>query len=289
MSKRRSTFPRAFGSAIKRLKNGAGDAPPGSFKVCCTFADGESISVSGIYESSTLDQLRQKISAHSGRAVSQLFDESDEEQLVDCRRLSGSSCLIGVEAVTTIVVAESLGAECTDVQFQELCHTGSMASQALVDLGNLTHLTDRKLSCLRTLPRMRELCLHNCRLNLRSKAILKSLMYECSGLTSLDISANALSAEGVEPFATALAHNRKLVSLNISLNNLGAAGAELFEPLFETNRTISSFTFSGDFKEEWRKSQPVTMDHAMTEALFAGKNLGPGGAALLAAYLPRCQ
>ena len=48
---------------------------------------------------------------------------------------------------------------------------------------------------------------------------------------------------------------------------------------------LSTFTFSGD----WSRSEPVTMETAMTEADFSGKKLGVSGGMMVAAFLPKCQ
>jgi hypothetical protein len=50
-------------------------------------------------------------------------------------------------------------------------------------------------------------------------------------------------------------------------------------------RALSTFTFSGDYGS----SQPtVTMETSMVEANFGGKGLGESGAAMAAAFLPKC-
>jgi hypothetical protein len=54
--------------------------------------------------------------------------------------------------------------------------------------------------------------------------------------------------------------------------------------IFSDNRTISKFTFSGDRFD----SKPVTMETSMVEADFGGKGLGPSGAIMVAAFLPKC-
>jgi hypothetical protein len=48
--------------------------------------------------------------------------------------------------------------------------------------------------------------------------------------------------------------------------------------------TISKFTFSGDRGD----NSPVTMETSMVEADFSGKGLGPSGAIMVAAFLPKC-
>jgi hypothetical protein len=47
--------------------------------------------------------------------------------------------------------------------------------------------------------------------------------------------------------------------------------------------TLSKFAFKGDGED----SEPVTVDASMTKADFRGKSLGPSGAIMAAAFLPK--
>ena len=190
----------------KRLKTAS------VFDVSVTFQDGESISVSGICDDTTIEQLRQRICAESGRNVAELFDEGDEELLSACRSarqsgLSGSSRLIGVESGGKIVVAESAGIDCTDAQFEELCSTPAAASVGSLNLDNCALLTRNVVPCLLKLRYLREVFMCNCNLNGQLGVNLVNMVQECTALTSLDASHNDLSTAHLVAFAMALAVN----------------------------------------------------------------------------------
>jgi hypothetical protein len=60
----------------------------------------------------------------------------------------------------------------------------------------------------------------------------------------------------------------------------------VFCKALESLAVLSELTFSGD----WASSEPVTLNAtATTEANFSGKDLVSSGAAVLQAFLPKCQ
>ena len=50
---------------------------------------------------------------------------------------------------------------------------------------------------------------------------------------------------------------------------------------------LTKLIISGD--DEYGRSEPVTVETAMTEADFSGKYLHASGAIMLAAFLPKCR
>jgi hypothetical protein len=190
----------------KRLKTAS------VFDVCVSFQDGQSVSIGGICDDTTIEQLRQRICAESGRNVEELFDEGDEEVLIGSRSarqsgLSGSSRLIGVESGGRIVVAESVGIDCTDAQVEELCGTPAAASVGSLNLDNCALLTRNVVPCLLKLRYLREVSMCNCNLNGQLGVNLVTMVQECTALTSLDASHNDLSTVHLVAFALALADN----------------------------------------------------------------------------------
>jgi hypothetical protein len=118
-------------------------------------------------------------------------------------------------------------------------------------------------------------------------------------LTSLDISKNDLCAEGTKLLAAALKSNKIMTALNISSNDMTFDGEDLgnisglaaLADAIPCMRALSTFTFSGDNEDHPSPSydsKPVTMETAMTEADFSGKDLGKSGAIMAAAFLPKC-
>jgi hypothetical protein len=79
-------------------------------------------------------------------------------------------------------------------------------------------------------------------------------------------------------------HTGEEVELDMSSKKMGAEGAIMLVPEITGNRALETFTFSGDRYD----SKSVTMVISMTEADFNGKNLGPNGAIMLSAFLPKC-
>ena len=56
-----------------------------------------------------------------------------------------------------------------------------------------------------------------------------------------------------------------------------------------TKLTISGDRYYDDYDDGWKDAPPVTIEASMTEADFSGKHLGPPGAIMLAAFLPKCK
>ena len=134
MSKRHKTSAAGVGAEGEGDAGGgrsSGSSSAGSFDVCVRFADGDTVTVRGLPDGATIAQLRQAASEASGRTVTQLFDldAGDETALADhCSARELSSNLVGVESACKIVVVESLGAGCTDAQFEELCGSAAAVS-----------------------------------------------------------------------------------------------------------------------------------------------------------------
>jgi hypothetical protein len=53
--------------------------------------------------------------------------------------------------------------------------------------------------------------------------------------------------------------------------------------LWNYSGALSKFSFKGEAED----SKPLTMDASMTKADFRGKSLGPSGAIMVAAFLPK--
>ena len=91
--------------------------------------------------------------------------------------------------------------------------------------------------------------------------------------------------------SNALAQNTVLKELDLSNNapyfgSQGPAFAKEFAAGLGTNGAMAKFTFSG---YTYKEGPPVTIETSMTEADFSSKKLGPSGAIMLAAFLPKCQ
>ena len=70
--------------------------------------------------------------------------------------------------------------------------------------------------------------------------------------------------------------------LDLSNKNLSAGCAVLVANEVKNNGALLETITFGD-------NQAVTMKTDMTEADFSGKQLGPSGAIIVAAFLPKCQ
>jgi hypothetical protein len=204
----------------KRLKPGSGivRSPDRTFEVCVTFGDGVTHSVAGISDSTTIGQLRERISATHGRNVRELFDENagDEEALDNSRSalesgISGSSRLVAVESGRKIVVAETLGVGCTDAQFEELSNTATAVSVESLELIKCRSLSN--FLYLRNFLFLREITIrdidpagdHNILQQIpRYVTAACTVMEACTGLTSLDLSRNSWLGTGATVFTQAL-------------------------------------------------------------------------------------
>jgi hypothetical protein len=110
-------------------------------------------------------------------------------------------------------------------------------------------------------------------------------------MTCVDISNNAMYAEGAKAIASALT-NAVLTELNISHNymayntarNMDMSGVLILADAIKKMSTLSKFTFSGD-----DNSKLATIEASMTDARFEGKSLGVSGGMMLAAFLPKCR
>jgi hypothetical protein len=133
------------------------------------------------------------------------IDDGGEEALDDSRSarevgLSGSSRLIAVESGGKLVLAESLGASCSDRAFAELCGAPAMVSYGSLDLDNCNRLTERGLSCLLNLRQLREISLRGCALHKAGMGAVLVKLLQAAQLKSLDLATTALfgtlSADG---------------------------------------------------------------------------------------------
>ena len=114
-------------------------------------------------------------------------------------------------------------------------------------------------------------------------------------LIKFDISQNRLYAEGTKLVAQALKNNQVMTDLNLSSNEMtddGNYGTDLSGVIaignaIPTIGAMAKFTFSGYTING--QGPPVTIETSMTKADFSGKKLGPSGAIMLAAFLPKCQ
>ena len=202
--------------SAKRLKTdtqGASEGSGANFDVCVSFEDGETISICGVSNATTIGELRKKIGDTSGRLVAKLYDldTGDEVALIDCQSagasgLSGSSRLVGVvDSDSKLVVADSLGADCTDTDFEALCGTAQAVLSNSIDLSRCK-LSEQGLSHLAKLPALTALTLQNCVWG--NPQLLATHILECPALASLDLSANALGASGIGPVVLTLARHK---------------------------------------------------------------------------------
>jgi hypothetical protein len=112
---------------------------------------------------------------------------------------------------------------------------------------------------------------------------------DMGALLVLSLNGNLLGADGGKALAKGLKGNQVITELNIADNNLsnggtGMSGVIALAHVIPNMGAIVQFTFSGDSDD----SKPVTMETSMTEADFSGKGLGPSGAIMLSAFLPKC-
>ena len=129
-----------------------------------------------------------------------------------------------------------------------------------------------------------------------------------SSLTEMFLAGNEFSSKDAPMLADVIKDNRDLLHLDISHNKLGTTDCDIglqadFSGLLvvanalKTNKTLKTITFSGDFDKRERRdywdnrnsTSVVSMETTMTKADFRGKKLMTTGAAVLAAFLPRCQ
>jgi hypothetical protein len=105
------------------------------------------------------------------------------------------------------------------------------------------------------------------KIGMKQLAMLQELMNFKPGLASLC---------GIEDSTT---------ELNLSDLRLDAGDATLLASELPSKRALSKLTFVGN----GRVPLPVTMEISMTEADITGKDVGPVGASLVAAFLPKCR
>jgi hypothetical protein len=159
--------------------------------------------------------------------------------------------------------------------------------------------------------------------NKESMAVLCGVPFKDKAVTELDISGKQLGDEGALVVAQYLDDNGTSSIANILGNNIGmkqlaklqelmnskpnlvslcgigddttevdlsdlrldAGDATILASELPSKRALSKFTFVGNGRVPF----PVTMEISMTEADITGKDLGPVGASLVAAFLPKCQ
>jgi hypothetical protein len=207
--------------------SGFGSSSQPRYEVSVSFADGFNCTV--FVSDGTVADLRHAISTASGRTVAKLFDLADEEELQDQQPAveavaAGATTLVATEqeANAAIVVGQSLGADCTDAQFKELCQSQAGSVVTSLDTSECLGLTVAVLADIQSLRNLRTLSLENCRGVCKhgAAATLAVLARNMGSLTALNVSRNFLGAEGCVQFAAALAGNtalRRLDACNVSM------------------------------------------------------------------------
>jgi hypothetical protein len=98
--------------------------------------------------------------------------------------------------------------------------------------------------------------------------------------------------DGLAALAKSIANIKEL---NVSRNFPDVEGAIIMAEAIQNIGALETITISGSElfdhhdRGDLEGSQPVTIETAMTEADFSGKDLGASGAIMLAAFLPKCQ
>jgi hypothetical protein len=119
---------------------------------------------------------------------------------------------------------------------------------------------------------------------------------DSGAMTKFDISSNDIRAEGGKSLAAGLKGNQVITELNISSNDLGknaeydddTSGIIAIADAIPDMGALSTLIFGGD---QYLKSMtrvdpaPATLKVGMTEANFSNKNLGPGGAIIILAWI----
>ena len=104
------------------------------------------------------------------------------------------------------------------------------------------------------------------------------------------------SKEAGKALAEALTANSTLKELDVSSNTWtelrrpkgdGPGFAQELADGVKNNGALAKFTFSG--YDGFGEGPPVTMEAPMVEADFSCTRLGPSGAIMLAAFLPKCR
>jgi Ran GTPase-activating protein (RanGAP) involved in mRNA processing and transport len=202
-------------SPAKRQKTQGSELP--AFDVAVTFQDGESCTVVTLGVLSVAE-LGSRIASSTGRNVAAFFDLDSEEELHPSYLLRDAASLQATEDSAPILVAESIGSECTDSQLEQLCSVKSSTIHEL-DLSRCTRLTVDGLLSVQRLLCLRDLSLTNCTLGPDMGAVLGYLLVESRTLRCLDVSDNDLLAQGIKDITTALP-NSGLTSLNLANTKL---------------------------------------------------------------------
>jgi Ran GTPase-activating protein (RanGAP) involved in mRNA processing and transport len=270
------------------------------------FMDGQSVAVEIVFEE-TVRQLRQRINQLTGRLVSVLFNEQDEEALLDgcsaMQAVATCSLVATEESGGAVIVSQGLGEACTDGQFQDLC-AARHSRIVCLDVSRCAKLSSTVLfDCVRRLTGLRVLSLQGCKLGPGMAAGLCGVI-DSSPLTELNIAGNSIgwrhsTAANEEPRAIAAALKRTSGLTTLTFGDAEESGfvhtKECRGECFDVGARV---VYSGKqcivSKEANAKGHlrlqlpPAVLHRNMTVADLSGLNLGFSGAVIASGFLPRC-
>jgi hypothetical protein len=174
-----------------------------------------------------------------------------------------------------------IGKDCRDAILEALMHNHSIATFCMIPLQSLQEGS------------LVELDLSNRGLNVDEAAILAHYL-EDTGISEYE----TVTVENLVAFHTVYDPNLvgqeetflKLYSTSGLLHECEVAyGATPSVSIIrKENTSLVKFTFSGTGTDQ-KLAKPVTLEVSMAEACFSNSNLGPSGAIMLAAFLPKCR
>ena len=114
-----------------------------------------------------------------------------------------------------------------------------------------------------------------------------------TGMVDADFSGKGLASCGGAILGASLPRCTMLTQLDVSNNNLATGGSWDVAKAVPALSALSKFTFSGGTDpvgcKAWQEGHTVTMEAGMPTMDFSNKNLGPSGAMLVSAFLPKCR
>jgi hypothetical protein len=245
----------------KRLKTVEGGAvAAGGFEsteVHVMFADGDSLTVLGVFGDTTIAQILEQVCV-TGRKATKLFDPESEEALDDAAlvgQLFGESEAPG-ECLSLLAVDESADKlvvtdSCSDDSLSDLCSAGSSASVRSLDLRNCDRVSPTGLApSLITMCFLTELSLRG--LGRDGVAACADLLQQDTRLASLDISGNSFgrtvpsNSSELRALASGLRTNATVKVLRIAQNELTSDHMQVLAPAISHNTALFRLDLSNN-------------------------------------------
>jgi hypothetical protein len=120
-------------------------------------------------------------------------------------------------------------------------------------------------------------------------AAIVDMLKNNGAMTRLDISKSKLGDAGTKALAEGLKSNQIMAELNISSNGMGKLGAIALADIIPGMGALSKLIFGGDGLvhdgNDHVSPAPATLELGRAKANFSNKNLGAGGAIIIAAWI----